>query len=66
MEEGQTYERIMCSELSESFLPIAAQTMDEIVRDLLAKYKGKKCCHISDYFRGTKYAIDDTVSYGRI
>ena len=40
--EGQAYERIIRPELSESFLPIATQTMDEIVRDLLTKYKGKR------------------------
>lgn len=40
--EEQTYERIIRPELSEPFLPIAAQTMDEIVEDLLIKYKGKK------------------------
>ena len=40
--EGQTYEKIIRPELSEPFLPIAAQTMDEIVRDLLTKYKGKR------------------------
>ena len=40
--EGQAYERIIRPELSEPFLPIATQTMDEIVRDLLTKYKGKR------------------------
>ncbi len=40
--EEQAYERIIRPELSEPFLPIAAQTMDEIVRDLLTKYKGKR------------------------
>ena len=40
--EGQAYERVIRPELSEPFLPIATQTMDEIVRDLLTKYKGKR------------------------
>ncbi len=40
--EGQTYERIIQPELSEPFLPAAAQTMDKIVEDLLVKYKGKR------------------------
>ena len=40
--EKQTYERIICPELSAPFLPIATQTMDEIVEDLLVKYKGKR------------------------
>lgn len=40
--EGQTYERIIRPELSEPFLPIATQTMNEIVEDLLVKYKEKR------------------------
>ena len=40
--EGQTYERVIRRELSEPFLPSAAQAMKEIVEDLLLKYKGKK------------------------
>lgn len=40
--EGQTYERIIRPELSEPFLPIAVQTMEQIVDDLLSKYRGRK------------------------
>lgn len=40
--EGQIYERIIRPELSEPFLPVAAQTMDEIVENLLINYRGKK------------------------
>ena len=40
--EGQTYERVIRRELSEPFLPSAAQAMKEIVEDLLLKYKGRK------------------------
>ncbi len=40
--EGQTYERIIRPELSEPFLPIAVQAMEQIVDDLLSKYRGRK------------------------
>ena len=40
--EGQTYERIIRPELSEPFLPIAVQAMEQIVDDLLSKYRGKR------------------------
>jgi LacI family sucrose operon transcriptional repressor len=40
--EGLAYERIICHELSEPFLPSAAQAMKDITEDLLAKYSGKK------------------------
>lgn len=40
--EGLTYERIICHELSEPFLPSAAQSMKDITESLLAKYIGKK------------------------
>ena len=40
--EGQTYERVICPELSEPFMPPATQSMKEIVEDLFTKYKGKK------------------------
>lgn len=40
--EGHTYERIICHELSEPFLPSAVQAMDRITDTLLTKYKEKK------------------------
>jgi LacI family sucrose operon transcriptional repressor len=40
--EGKTYERIIRQELSEPFMPSAAQAMREIVQSLLRKHKGKK------------------------
>ena len=40
--EGQTYERIIRPELSEPFLPIAVQAMEQIVDDLLSKYRWKR------------------------
>ncbi len=40
--EGQIYKRVIRRELSEPFLPAAAQAMKEISEDLLGKYKGKK------------------------
>lgn len=40
--EGQTYERIICPELSEPFMPSATQAMKEILENLMVKYKGMK------------------------
>lgn len=40
--EGHIYERVIRRELSEPFMPPARQAMEEIVNDLLVKYKGKK------------------------
>lgn len=40
--EGRTYERVIRRELSQPFLPQAAQAMKEIAEDLLVKYKEKK------------------------
>lgn len=40
--EGKTYDRIIRRELSEPFMPPAAQSMEEIVNELLVKYKGRK------------------------
>lgn len=40
--EGHTYERVIRRELSEPFMLSARQAMQEIVKDLHVKYKGKK------------------------
>lgn len=40
--EGHTYERIIRPDLSEPFMPSARRAMEEVMADLLKKYKGKK------------------------